>query len=71
MRHDCPWQACIDCGRVAEGGLTIPLIAAARPAHQLVFLAAMIPRPGKAHDEVLGAEPDIVTGWLLLEFSLD
>jgi pimeloyl-ACP methyl ester carboxylesterase len=42
------------------GGLTIPLIAASRPARQLVFLAAMIPRPGKTHDEVLSAEPDMV-----------
>ena len=42
------------------GGLTIPLIAAARPARQLIFLAGMIPRPGKTHDEVMGAEPDMV-----------
>ena len=42
------------------GGLTIPLIAASRPVRQLVFLAAMIPRPGKIHDEVMGAEPDMV-----------
>ncbi len=42
------------------GGLTIPLIAASRPARQLIFLAAMIPRPGKTQDEVLGAEPDMV-----------
>jgi alpha-beta hydrolase superfamily lysophospholipase len=42
------------------GGLTIPLVAAARPARQLVFLAAMIPRPGQSHDAALGAEPDMV-----------
>lgn len=42
------------------GGLTIPLIAASRPARQLVFLAGMIPRPGKSHDEVVAAEPDMV-----------
>jgi pimeloyl-ACP methyl ester carboxylesterase len=42
------------------GGLTIPLIAAARPVRQLVFLAAMLPRPGQAQDEVIGAEPDMV-----------
>jgi alpha/beta hydrolase family protein len=41
-------------------GLTIPLIAAARPARQLVFLAAMLPRPGRTHDEVLAEEPDMV-----------
>jgi pimeloyl-ACP methyl ester carboxylesterase len=34
------------------GGLTIPLIAASRPARQLIFLADTIPRPGKTHDEV-------------------
>jgi len=42
------------------GGLTIPLIAAARPVRRLVFLAAMLPRPGKAQDEVLSLEPDMV-----------
>jgi pimeloyl-ACP methyl ester carboxylesterase len=42
------------------GGLTIPLIAAARPVRQLVFLAAMLPRPGQAQDDVIGAEPDMV-----------
>ena len=42
------------------GGLTIPLIAAARPVRQLVFLAAMLPRPGRTQDEVIGAEPDMV-----------
>ena len=42
------------------GGLVIPLIAASRPAGQLVFLAAMIPRPGKTHDEVVDTEPDMV-----------
>lgn len=41
-------------------GLTIPLIAARRPARQLIFLGAMIPRLGKSHDEVLSAEPDMV-----------
>jgi pimeloyl-ACP methyl ester carboxylesterase len=42
------------------GGLTIPLIAASRPVRQLVFLAGIIPRPGKAHDEVIVAEPEMV-----------
>jgi len=42
------------------GGLTIPLIAASRPVRQLIFLAAMIPRPGQTHDEVMAAEPDMV-----------
>ena len=42
------------------GGLTIPVIAASRPARQLIFLAAMLPRPGQTHDEVTAAEPDMV-----------
>jgi pimeloyl-ACP methyl ester carboxylesterase len=42
------------------GGLTIPLIAAARPLRQLVFLEAIIPRPGRAHDEVNREEPDMI-----------
>ena len=42
------------------GGLTIPLIAAARPVRHLIFLASMLPRPGQTHDEVLSAEPDMV-----------
>jgi hypothetical protein len=42
------------------GGLTIPLIAASRPVRRLIFLAAMIPRPGQTHDEVMAAEPDMV-----------
>jgi pimeloyl-ACP methyl ester carboxylesterase len=41
-------------------GLTIPLIATARPVRQLIFLSAMLPRPGKTHDEVLNAEPDMI-----------
>ena len=42
------------------GGLTIPLIAASRPVRQLIFLAAMLPRPGQSHDEAAAAEPDMV-----------
>lgn len=30
------------------GGLTIPLVAAARPVHELVFLCAFVPLPGAA-----------------------
>jgi hypothetical protein len=41
-------------------GLTIPLIATARPVRQLIFLSAMLPRPGQAHDDVQSAEPDMV-----------
>ena len=41
------------------GGLTIPLIAAARPVRQLIFLAGMLPRPGTTHEQVLRADPDM------------
>jgi pimeloyl-ACP methyl ester carboxylesterase len=42
------------------GGLTIPLIAAARPVRRLIFLEAMLPRPGKTLDEVITEEQDMV-----------
>lgn len=42
------------------GGLTIPLIAASRPVRQLIFVAAMLPRPGKTQEEVLSAESDMI-----------
>jgi pimeloyl-ACP methyl ester carboxylesterase len=42
------------------GGLTIPVIAARRPVGRLVFLCAMLPRPGRAHDDVMRDEPDMV-----------
>lgn len=37
------------------GGLTIPLVAAARPVRHLVFLSAFVPRPGQVP---FGSEPD-------------
>jgi pimeloyl-ACP methyl ester carboxylesterase len=42
------------------GGLTIPLIAAARPVRRLIFVAGMLPRPGTSQEEVLSAEPDMI-----------
>lgn len=42
------------------GGLTIPLVAAARPVAHLVFVAAMLPRVGRSLDEVLAEEADMV-----------
>jgi pimeloyl-ACP methyl ester carboxylesterase len=44
------------------GGLTIPLIATLRPVRRMVFLSAMVPRPGRAHGDVEQEEPDIYTG---------
>lgn len=42
------------------GGLTIPLVAGRRPVRRMVFLGAMVPRPGRRHDDVLDDEPDMV-----------
>jgi pimeloyl-ACP methyl ester carboxylesterase len=41
------------------GGLTIPLVAAARPARKLVFLSALLPRPGISLVDQLAEEPGI------------
>jgi hypothetical protein len=41
-------------------GLTIPLIAQARPVAMMVFLGAMVPRCGRAHLDVQRDEPDMV-----------
>lgn len=38
------------------GGLTIPLVAAARPIERMVFLAAFIPRPGLAFRDQFATE---------------
>jgi pimeloyl-ACP methyl ester carboxylesterase len=38
------------------GGLTIPLVAAARPVRRLVFLAAFLPQPGRAFRDQFGEE---------------
>lgn len=40
-------------------GLTIPLVAARRPVSRLVYLCAMLARPGRAHDDVAAEEPDM------------
>jgi pimeloyl-ACP methyl ester carboxylesterase len=41
------------------GGLTIPLVAAARPALKLVFLCALIPQPGLSLADQLERDPGI------------
>ena len=38
------------------GGLTIPLVAAARPVERMVFLAAFIPKPGQAFKDQYATE---------------
>ncbi len=40
-------------------GLTIPLVAAARPVRALVFLCALIPQPGLSLVDQLAQEPDV------------
>ncbi|HEY8730115.1 MAG TPA: alpha/beta hydrolase [Acidothermaceae bacterium] len=40
-------------------GLTIPLVATARPVSRLVFVCAMLPRVGRAQDDVISSEPDM------------
>ena len=42
------------------GGITIPLVAAARPVRCLVFLAALMPEPGRCLDDQLREEPGMV-----------
>jgi pimeloyl-ACP methyl ester carboxylesterase len=42
------------------GGLTIPIVAQQRPVARLVYLCAMLPRPGRSHDSVMEDEPDMV-----------
>ena len=41
------------------GGLVIPVIAQARPVRGLAFLCALLPRPGRSHDDVLAEEADM------------
>jgi pimeloyl-ACP methyl ester carboxylesterase len=41
------------------GGLTIPLVSSFRPVSRMVFVCAMLPRPGRSHDEILHEEPDM------------
>lgn len=39
------------------GGMTIPAVAAARPVGRLVFLAAIVPAPGRHFMEIAAADP--------------
>jgi pimeloyl-ACP methyl ester carboxylesterase len=41
------------------GGLTIPLIAERRPVQRMVFLCAMLPEPGRIHDDLQRESPDM------------
>lgn len=44
----------------ALGGLTIPLVAEFRPVRRLVFLCAVLPRPGMSLDQQSTEEPDML-----------
>jgi pimeloyl-ACP methyl ester carboxylesterase len=41
------------------GGLTIPLVAVARPVRRLVYLCALVAQPGASFSDQMRAEPDI------------
>jgi pimeloyl-ACP methyl ester carboxylesterase len=41
----------------SAGGLTIPLVAARRPVRRLIFLAALLPMPGRTPNEQRSSEP--------------
>ena len=41
------------------GGLTVPLVAAARPVERMVFLCAFIPRPGEPFSAQFGGARDL------------
>jgi pimeloyl-ACP methyl ester carboxylesterase len=43
------------------GGLATPVVASLRPVRRLVFLAAMVPVPGRSDVEYLATEPGAVT----------
>lgn len=46
------------------GGVTVPLVAAARPVREMVMLCAMVPTPGMALTEDVLAQPDtFADGW--------
>ena len=43
------------------GGITVPVVADRRPVRRLVFLCALVPRPGKTMDEVLISAGDVLS----------
>lgn len=52
------------------GGAVIPLVAASRPVRQLVFLAALLPRPGQSLQEQRNEEPiDSSVSFETVEFT--
>jgi pimeloyl-ACP methyl ester carboxylesterase len=43
------------------GGLAVPVVATRIPVRRMVFLAAMVPVPGRSYVEVMADEPDAIT----------
>lgn len=43
----------------SAGGLTIPVVARARPVARLIFIAALLPEPGLSVSDQFASEPDI------------
>ena len=43
------------------GGMCVPVVASKRPVRRMVFLAAMVPAPGRIYAEYLAENPDAIT----------
>jgi pimeloyl-ACP methyl ester carboxylesterase len=43
------------------GGIVAPVVAMLRPVRKVVFLCALVPRPGRSLAEVTGSEPETTT----------
>ena len=43
------------------GGITAAVVPLVRPVRKVVFLAALVPRPGRSLGEVMGSEPEATT----------
>jgi pimeloyl-ACP methyl ester carboxylesterase len=56
---DAPGDELVLVGHSA-GGLTIPLVAVQRPVRALVFLAAVLPDPGRSAEQQFGDEPGMI-----------
>lgn len=57
--HDIPGHELVLVGHSA-GGLTIPLVALERPVRALVFLAALLPDPGRSIAQQFADEPEMI-----------
>lgn len=49
------------------GGMCVPIVASRRPVRRMVFLAAMVPAPGRVYAEYLAENPDAIT----LDFNVE